>query len=116
MARDPFANYDSWLERPYQDMYEAADHQEYIDEHTTYESECCGEEVDKEEAEEKYPLQQATNKRTKWICDWTEDEKKCLIVCPKCGEAYTVNKIEPEEYDGGIDYDEPDEDDRYFDS
>src|SRR3990172_3317606 len=108
-------SYDSWLEQPYQDMYEAEDRQIWIDEHTTYESECCGAEVDKEEAEEKYPIQQATNKRTIWICDWTEDEKKCLIVCPECGEAYTVNKVEPDMEDEG-DYDEPDEDDRYFDS
>jgi hypothetical protein len=40
--RDPFANYDAWLERPYQDQCKEQEHQEWIDENTTFATECCG--------------------------------------------------------------------------
>lgn len=43
--RDPFANYDAWLEEPYQRMYAEAEHEEWVAENSTYETDCCGIEV-----------------------------------------------------------------------
>lgn len=112
--RDPFANYDSWLERPYQEMYAEQERQEWIDENSTFETQCCGIDVtDVEDIWDKWEKQQEAEKKNKDIESWTEEEKACLIECPECKEKYLVNKIEPElpEYDG------PDEepDDREYD-
>jgi hypothetical protein len=95
--RDPFANYDSWLERPYQDAYDAQDRQEYIDEHSEYTTDCCGEDVGYEDG---YDIHEA----------------KGEIKCPKCGEMAHVNKSEPDLEPDEPEYDPDDfRDDDYFD-
>ncbi len=43
--RDPFANYDAWLERPYQDQCDREAAQEWIEEHTIVTCGECGKEL-----------------------------------------------------------------------
>ena len=111
MARDPWAGYDSWLERPYQDDAKRQEELEWIDEHSTFETQCCGVDVTEvEDIREWWAKQQEAEKKHKSIEAWSDEERKSLIQCPECKEFYLVNKIEPEipEYDGP-EYEPPDE-------
>ncbi|CAB4165262.1 hypothetical protein UFOVP1537_14 [uncultured Caudovirales phage] len=68
MPRDPFANYDRWLEQPYIDAAERQADQEWIDENTTYTSDCCDAKLPQEDT-------------------WLVVDKRgtdALTVCPKC--------------------------------
>jgi hypothetical protein len=104
MARDPFANYDSWLEQPYQDAYAEADRAEWIAENSTYETDCCGVDIPYD--------------------DISFDVKgnPMSLTCSACGEVAGVDVTEPSEDDDyDDDYDDFDPDladdaaDRYFD-
>ena len=90
--RDPFANYDSWLEEPYQRMYAEADREEWIAENSTYETDCCGIEIPYEDV------------------SFDPNGKPSSVRCKECGEVAGVDITPPAEYD---DYDDYDDD--YFD-
>jgi rubrerythrin len=77
MARDPFTNYDAWLERPYQDMYEASDRQAWLDENSEYSCEVCGYVHPASEAIDLY-------------------EQNMPLWCPACLEANGLVKKEPD--------------------
>ena len=112
--RDAFDGYDSWLERPYQEQYAREEEQEWIDENTTFETQCCGVDVTKvADIWEKWEKQQAMEMAKKDMDKWTEEERKCLVFCTECQGWYLVNKIEPDlpEYDGPDE--EPDDRDYY---
>ena len=91
--RDPFANYDSWLEEPYQRMYAEADHEEWIVENSTYETDCCGVEIAFSDV------------------DFDPKGSPSPVRCAKCGEVAGVDISPPDEYNGN-DYDDRDD---YFD-
>ncbi len=105
MARDPFANYDSWLEEPYQRMYAEADHAEWIAENSTYETDCCGVDIPYDDI------------------SFDVKGKPMSLTCSACGEVAGVDVIEPDmddgDYDRDDDYFDPDAADeaadRYFD-
>jgi hypothetical protein len=80
--RDPFTNYDSWLEQPYQDAYEAADRAEWVREHSTYATACCGAEV--EYADVTVAVGGACS----------------IAACPTCGQPATLMQEEPDMDDG----------------
>ena len=52
---ESFPNYDNWLERPYQDACARADREDYLREHATYTTDCCGQDVDYESVNEDGP-------------------------------------------------------------
>lgn len=89
MGRDSFANYDSWLEEPYQRMYEESDHAEWVAENSTYETDCCGVEIAYDDVE------------------FDRKGKPMPLTCSACGAVAGVDVTEPDEYDG--DYDERDD-------
>lgn len=96
--RDPFANYDRWLEQPYQDMYADAEREEarqlWIEENSTYETDCCGVEIPYDDI------------------SFGADGKVSPIKCPTCGEIAGVDIFEASLDDYDVDdYD----DDDYFD-
>jgi hypothetical protein len=87
---DPFANYDAWLEEPYQRMYAEAERAEWVEENSTYETECCGLEVTYAEVQ------------------FTDDTPS--ISCPECGAVTGLNVTPPDDvaddYDDSDDYDD----------
>jgi hypothetical protein len=95
MSRDPFASYDSWLERPYQDAAEASDRAEWLRENSTYETTCCGADVAYADVIE------------------AKDGTFTVPKCAECGELASVRQVEPPEPDG--DDEPPDFDDRDLD-
>lgn len=90
--RDVFANYDAWLEQPYQDAADADARAEYIAEHSTYTSCCCGVELEPEDARNARP----------------DADGMVGLLCPKCHEWSEFNTHEPTPYDAEVDYDERD--------
>jgi hypothetical protein len=82
---DPFANYDAWLEEPYQEMYAKAERAEWIEENSTYETDCCGIEVS-------YADVQFT------------DGEPSSVRCAECGEVAGLDVTPPDE--GSDDYDD----------
>lgn len=87
MNRSPFANYDSWLEQPYQDACDAADQAEWIAENSTYTTACC-------DAPVKY----------EFVIEAKNGELSTQ--CPTCMEAAHVIRTEPTKYDDGDEYDD----------
>lgn len=83
--RDPFAGYDNWLVRPYEDAAEAALREEAYEEweweNSTFHCDCCGEQV---------------------------EYSSTLITCPHCGE--TEVKVIQEKPTPRDDFEEPDYD------
>ena len=107
MNRHPFANYDSWLEQPYQDACDASDKTEWIAENTTYTTACCGEPVEPGVA---LPLLAKFTEIAKAHAGpdgrpqgygFTDAELDSIsLKCPKCGDLTDVDVHEPAEYDG----------------
>jgi hypothetical protein len=89
--RDPFANYDSWLEKPYQDMYANEDRNIWIAENTTYTTQCCDTDV------------------TAVLEYDSNGNPPKSYHCVECDQTEPLNENAPELPDR--DYDEPD----YFD-
>jgi hypothetical protein len=94
--RDPFAGYDNWLIRPYEEA-EAAAHRrdlrdEWIAENTVYNTACCGEVVDVDS-----------------LTFISADPEP--FPCPHCGEMADIEVDEPD----ADDYDDRDYDDRGYD-
>ena len=86
MNRSPFANYDSWLEQPYQDACDEADHAEWVAENSTYTTTCCDVAVDYE-----YVIKAKNGELS--------------TQCPVCMDATPVIQTEPAEYDDDGEYD-----------
>ena len=106
MNRHPFANYDSWLEGPYQEAEDRAARQEWIDENTTYTTDCpCDEPVSEDVA---LPLLAKFREIAKANggrgYGWTDAENDAVCVtCPKCKERTEVAVHEPAEPDDEAD-------------
>jgi len=109
--RDPFENYDSWLERPYQEQYAREEEQEWIDEHSTFELECCGLDItEDEDMREVYEDQQIILTENRNTETWTDVQKKKLVFCETCNQWSLINKIEPDlPEDDGPEYEPPEE-------
>lgn len=84
---DPFANYDRWLEAPYQRECEEAERAEWIAENSDYETDCCGAEIEYSDIEVDY------------------QGIPHPVRCPECGEVAGVDVTEP--HIPGEEYDEP---------
>jgi len=90
-----FVGYDAWLERPYQDDCDRAAREEWLDENTTFTTDCCGEEVDADIA---------------WFVKGNKGE---IVVCLKCQNTTTFTAHVPvinerESYPTPDDYDDYD--------
>jgi hypothetical protein len=81
-----FANYDAWLERPYQEYYAEQDHQLWVDENSAYETDCCGIDISYDDV------------------TFESNGTPSSIKCPSCGEVAGLDVTPPVEY-------EPDPDD-----
>jgi hypothetical protein len=84
--RDGFANFDAWLERPYQEYYAECDRQEWLEENSAYETDCCGIEV---------PYADIT---------FEHDGSPSSIRCSSCGEVAGVDVTLPPDYEREYDY------------
>lgn len=95
--RDPFANYDQWLERPYQEQYDREAYEEWQSENTTAECGMCGHNFGHPD---------------EVVLTLVEDGtiKYHTTMCPVCKEECEVNIIIPEEPDDEYDYEPPDDD------
>ena len=104
MNRHPFANYDSWLEQPYQDAADASDKAEWIAENSRYSTDCCDADVDWDWGRQLKEREAAiTRVKPRWP-EWTQDEIDSICVkCPTCGELTEITLHEPAEYDGDYD-------------
>ena len=74
-------NYDSWLEEPYQRMYEESDRAEWIAENSTYETDCCGVEISYEDV------------------NFDPTGTPAPVQCESCGKVAGVDITPPVEYD-----------------
>ena len=90
--RDPFANYDSWLDRPYQDQCEQ---DEWILENETAECADCG-----------YDYGKRCELDTVQIPNSAHDG----FHCPECNTITEVKIVEPEPLDDDYDYEPPEPD------
>jgi hypothetical protein len=88
-----FANYDAWLEQPYQEMYAAAEYEEQLAENSTYETDCCGVEIPYSDV------------------DFDPKGNPSPVCCAKCGEVAGIDITPPDDYN---DY-EPEPDDYWDD-
>jgi hypothetical protein len=80
-----FANYDAWLEQPYQEMYAAAEYEEQLAENSTYETDCCGVEIPYSDV------------------DFDPKGNPSPVRCSSCGEVAGVDITPPVEYDADDD-------------
>ena len=108
--RDPFENYDSWLERPYQEAAEVQDRAEWIAENTTYTTDCCGEPVADDVAlpllakfAELAKLHAGPDGRPRGYGFTDGETAATMLVCPKCGDLSEIVVTEPAERDDEAD-------------
>lgn len=102
--RDPFVNYDQWLERPYQDQCDREAYAEWQSENTTAECGSCG---------------HSFGPPDEVVLTLVEGETIRpfhTAMCPVCKEECEVNIIVPEQDAGrdDDDYEPPDRDEFYF--
>jgi transcription elongation factor Elf1 len=94
--RDPFANYDAWLERPYQEQADREAHEEWLNENTTAECATCGHSFG-------HPDEVVLT-----LVEGETIRPYQTAMCPVCREESEVNIVLPsepdDEYDGPDDY------------
>ena len=77
--RDPFADYDAWLERPYQDQLAR---EAWIEENETAECATCGYEH---------------GRYCELFTETVPDSQEQGAFCPSCNEVTLLKRLEPEE-------------------
>lgn len=91
-------SYDSWLERPYQDDYERQDFEEWVDENTTFTTDCdCRGKVDAV---------------TAW---YVKDNGGSVVMCAECRHITTFTAHPPEVVDNTPDWGDDYRDELEFD-